>query len=67
MFKFILVILVALVAFCFTMAAITYNQGQDDKRSYSQHCTDKGGHIYSADGSIAFCVSPDGRFVEVHP
>lgn len=35
------------------------------ENSYKQHCAEAGGHIY--DPGTMFCVSSDGRFVEVYP
>lgn len=34
--------------------------------SYYRNCVDAGGHIYKPDGT-SFCISDDGRWLEVYP
>lgn len=34
--------------------------------AYASHCREANGHIYKPD-SISFCLTADGRFIEVYP
>jgi hypothetical protein len=41
--------------------------GPDERMdSYKQHCVEQKGHIYMP-ADIAFCLSEDGRMIEVYP
>jgi hypothetical protein len=46
------------------LLAVTDNDGRMD--SFQNQCAERGGHIYVPD-NVAFCLTDDGRFVEVYP
>jgi hypothetical protein len=39
---------------------------QSEYDSYRRNCVEAGGHVYEPD-ETAFCLSDDGRWVEVYP
>ena len=45
------------------LLVVAYGTIQYD--SFKRQCADRGGHIY--DPGTAYCVTDDGRFVEVYP
>lgn len=48
----------------FILAILLWSSGRFD--SYDQHCAEAGGHIYKP-GSAHYCLSDDGRMIEVYP
>lgn len=34
--------------------------------SFQRQCVEQSGHIYNP-GGVSFCISDDGRFIEVYP
>jgi hypothetical protein len=56
-----------LVVLALLFAVLSLTAGNQNARfdSFRQNCVEAGGHIYSID--VAFCVTDDGRFIEVYP
>ena len=58
--------LIALFGLFFILFLGVYTCDSRKLASYSNNCVEAGGHIYKPD-SISFCVSADGRWIEVYP
>ena len=61
---FLIVISPLLILGVLAIGYLVWSQSRFD--SYHANCAEAGGHIYKPD-SVSFCVSDDGRWIEVYP
>lgn len=61
-FDVVLALLLVILVLCVGGLILWHSHRIDSFRS---NCAEAGGHIYNP--GVAFCVSDDGRFIEVYP
>jgi len=63
-YGFVVALALALVAVVFAIAAVVQTIPEDPRPAYAASCRAHGGHTYQP-GTIMFCLTEDGRMLEV--